>query len=243
MREFFMVRPKGDKSDSSKQGPDRTPAGGGGAGGDSGIARAWYIWLRGIFDAIIGALNAITGLTITTSTQANLAALGPSLQPNSLVFVSDFNHQLEWTGTMFTWGPGDSGSGYISGFLETPGATGWQLCDGSTTTRLNGDGTVTAVTVPNYTTPSYLKFATVADIGPHAPGGTTGNTSGGTPTGTIAVGNNDASTTVQAGVGAVVAANPHQHPALFTGNLLPVHDHAAGSVELERTTLKAYFRR
>lgn len=124
MREHFMVRPKGDTGDPSKQGPDRTPSGAGGAGGDSGISRAWYLWLKQIFDAIIAQINAITGLTITTSTQGNLVTLGPTLQPNSLVFVSGFNHVLVWNGSNFDWGPGDSGSGYISGFLEPPGATG-----------------------------------------------------------------------------------------------------------------------
>jgi hypothetical protein len=221
---------------------------------NSGISRPWYIWLKSVFDTLIAQTNAISGSTIVNSTQANLSILAGTLTPanaGQLIYVTDYNHMLRWNGTGFEWGPGENGSGYITPFLNDPSpTTGWQVCDGSGTTKLNSDGTVSAVTVPNYATASYLKLGSAAPVaGPTAASGVTGATSAGTPTGTNSnpdTGNNSASTIVAAGVGATVAADPHTHPTtapVFTGNAMTTHTHAPGSIELQRTQLKAWYRR
>jgi hypothetical protein len=208
----------------------------------SGVSRAWFKWFQQLINALTAQVKAITGLTIVTSDQASLAALGPTLNVNQLVFVTGYNHLLQWTGTDYQWAPGESGSGYISGFLDAPGATGWHLCNGANVSRLNGDGTVTAVLLPDYTTSAYVKFGVAAAAGPTASSGTTTSVSAGTPAGTIAVGPDDTSVIVQAGVGTTVAADPHSHAAIFTGAALAGHSHAPGTQELRRTELEAWYR-
>lgn len=221
---------------------------------NSGISRPWFLWIQSVFDTLIAQTNAISGSTIVNSTQANLSTLAGTLGPanaGQLVYVTDYNHLLRWDGAGFQWGPGENGSGYISAFLNDPSpTTGWQLCNGSNTTKLNFDGTVTAVTVPDYTTASYLKLSSGAPVaGPTAPSGTTSATSGGTPSGTNsnpATGNNSANVDVQAGTGTLVAADPHNHTTVapvFTGNALATHTHGPGTIELERTQLKGFYRR
>lgn len=233
MRERFLAR-----------GPEGKGGGkpGEAYGGDTGISPPWYRWLKQVFDQLIATINAITGLTITSSTQANLAALGPTLQPNSLVWVTDFGHLLRWTGSTYEWGPGEQGSGFITAFLTDPTAAGWALCNGATVDRLNADGTVTGVTLPNYATSAYLKLGTSAAAGPTAASGVSGATSAGTPSGTVTIGNNDANQDVQAGTGTLVAADPHSHAGTFAGNALATHTHSPGTLELRRSQLKAYFR-
>ena len=216
-----------------------------GAGGASGISRSWFIWLQTIFNQINSQIAQITALTIAEATQSELAALSSTLPKNALVDVTDYNHILRWNGTSYEWGPGENGSGFIQAFLSAPGSGGWKLCDGSTVNRLNGDGTITAVTIPNYTTPSYVRLATAAAAGPSAPGGTVTSISAGTPGGTIANGNESADTTFNAaavGTPTTVAAAPHTHVGTFTGAPLAVHTHSPGSIELQRTTLLAYYR-
>jgi hypothetical protein len=222
---------------------------------NSGISRPWYTWLKSVFDTLIAQTNAISGSTIVNSTQANLSVLAGTLtaaNAGQLVYVTDYNHLLRWDGTAFQWGPGENGSGYVSAFINDPSpTTGWQLCDGSTTTRLHSDGSISAQTVPNYGTAAYLKLGSAPPvIGPTAPAGLTGATSAGTPTGTNSApdtGNDvGGGTVVQVGIGATVAAEPHVHTIVaptFTGNALATHTHAPGTVELERTQLKAWYRR
>jgi hypothetical protein len=73
---------------------------------------------------------------------------------NLLLFVTDYNHLLEWTGTAWTWGPGENGSDYIKPFVSGPPLTGravigWWPCDGSANiARVNFDGTLQFSNVP-----------------------------------------------------------------------------------------------
>lgn len=212
------------------------------SGGASGIAPAWYKWLLQVFNTLIAQIDAITGLTIVDSSQANLPVIEPTLTAGQIVYISDYNHVLRWDGAAFHWGLGDDGSGYIEAFLVDPTGVGWHLCNGATVSYLKEDGTLGVVTLPDYSTPAYLKFATVQSV-INGASGATGATSGGTPAGTVAVGNDDTSVVVQAGVGTTVAADPHQHPATFTGVPLATHTHTPGTLELRNTQLKAWFRR
>lgn len=70
---------------------------------------------------------------------------------NFLAFVTDYAHQLIWTGTGWTWAPGEQGSDFVLPFVSGPNpATGWQACNGSLNiSRLNFDGSLAFVTVPN----------------------------------------------------------------------------------------------
>lgn len=211
---------------------------------NTGITFPWVRWFQQLIDTLNQFVAAITGNTILSSTQANLAGIG--LGPENagqLVWVTDYNHLLVWNGTGFDWGPGENGSGYISPFLTAPSGSGWKLCDGSSTTRLNSNGTITAVVVPNYASSPYLKMGTGAAAGPIAASGLVQAVSAGTPSGAVAIGDDDTNVEVQAGVGTTVAADPHQHPATFIGNVLPTHVHGPGTMELNRTQLLGYYRR
>lgn len=220
------------------------PKGGRNTDTNTGITFPWVRWFQQLIQVLNEFVASITGNTLISASQATLAGLG--LGPENAgqqVWVTDFNHVLFWNGTGFEWGPGENGSGYIEPFLSAPSSNGWQLCDGSITTRLNADGTTSVVTVPDYATPTYLKLATALGVGPLAPSGTVVPASAGTPAGTVAVGDNDTNVVVMAGVGTTVAADPHQHPATFTGAPLGTHTHGAGSIELRRTELLGYYRR
>lgn len=186
-----------------------------------------------------------------------------------LFYSTDFNHTFRWDGAAWVLASGEMPPGFIGGFAIDPG-TGWQLCDGTATTRSTSAGATAAVTVPNYAggNASYVKFTTVLNAGPvaasgatagesaHTHGGGTLNTSSdsaGTPTGTN--GNNSATQVVTSGVGVTVAAEPHAH--VFTGNAMAVHAHASisgntgagtshthgpGTLEPQRAELVAYYR-
>lgn len=184
---------------------------------NTGIGQPWIRWFTSIYNTLISFAAAIVAITPISSTQAGLAGLTP--QNGQLVYVSDFNHVLRFDSTtgMYSWAPGENGSGYISAFLNDPSpTTGWQLCDGSATTKLNSDGTVTPVVVPNYATASYLKLGSAAPVpGPTAPSGITSA--------------NSTTVVVAAGAGTTVAANGHTH--------------TPATIELERTQLKGWYRR
>lgn len=85
--------------------------------------------------------------------QANQADLPTDLgidDTNLLVNVTDYAHLLIWTGTGWTWAPGEEGSDFMLLFLTGPApVTGWRVCDGSANIpKLNFDGTLSFVTVP-----------------------------------------------------------------------------------------------
>lgn len=86
---------------------------------------------------------------IHSRTQSQLATLAATLGTNDagyLVWVTDYEHLLRWSGSAWTFGPGDAGGGYIAFFLAAPNGNGWVLVDGTATTILKSDGTTTAVT-------------------------------------------------------------------------------------------------
>lgn len=83
-------------------------------------------------------------------TQANLPKDLTASDVGVLVTVTDYNHSLQWTGTGWTWGPGDAHSGYVVAFVNAPPDDGWAPADGSAgVSQLLSDGTVDSVTVPN----------------------------------------------------------------------------------------------
>jgi hypothetical protein len=239
---------------------------------------------RKVYYIVVGAAWAYLGGT-WQGVHASLPTDLGSGDAGFLANVSDYGHLLEWSGAAWRWGPGESGSDFISGFLTRPTGNGWHLCDGSTVERLNSDGSLTAIMLPNYALSTYLKLGTIASAGPNVASGTTAAVTAGTPAGTVSrptfignldttssvsastpVGINDvesADMTVQSGSGATVAAQNHTHAfsgtplavhahavtpdgvvsqPSFTGTALPMHSHGPGSLDLENTVLKAYYR-
>jgi hypothetical protein len=231
-------------------------------GGPAGITLSWTKWFQTISTQLISQLEAIAASAIADFTQANLPTNLTVNQKGYLISVSDYAHILRWTGSAWTWGPGDPGSGYIAPFLSAPTQLGWHLCDGSMVKRLNADGTLTSVVLPNYTTAAYLKLGTILAMGPNAPSGLTNAVSGGTPSGTNSIPNftgTPATTSVESAdtanvavTGATsVAAAGHTHtitPAgtvsapAFTGAALPPHAHGPGTLDLLNTQLQAWYR-
>ena len=96
-------------------------------------------------------------LGILSMLQQDLPNLATTLGANDKglrVNVTDFAHELNWTGTGWMFAPADSGSGYYVPFLATPG-TGWYPMDGTgslglaNVPSLNGDGTLSFSTLPS----------------------------------------------------------------------------------------------
>jgi hypothetical protein len=74
-----------------------------------------------------------------------------------LAFVADYNHVLQWTGTVWTWGPGELGSGMVVPFEVAPSpATGWASCNGSLVNYLESTGVLSSVILPS-TAGSYFR--------------------------------------------------------------------------------------
>jgi hypothetical protein len=143
-----------------------------------------------------------------------------------LFHATDYSHTLMWGGAAWgpSWGPNDDGSDYYRLYENAPagfGASAWQLCNGATVDRLNADGTVTSVTVPNVTTALYLKGGIVSAAAAPA-GGSTGSATTGLPTATF--------TPDAGGDAAYVPPDPG-------------HTHSAGSIELANLQKRLYFRR
>jgi hypothetical protein len=107
--------------------------------------------------------NTRRPIEIIVCTQATFPTLTSGSIP-VFVFVTDYVHILYWDGTTSVF-CGDQ-SGLIHWAQSDPG-TGYQLCDGSTVNRLNADGTVTSVTVPDATTAWFLEGGLV-NSGPTA---------------------------------------------------------------------------
>ena len=86
---------------------------------------------------------------IHSRTQAQLTTLAGTLgtaDAGYLVWVTDFEHVLRWSGSAWTFGLGDFRGGYMQFFAVAPTGNGWVLVDGTATSYLNADGTTTAYT-------------------------------------------------------------------------------------------------
>ena len=112
-----------------------------------------------------GTFQPVTAQPVyTQSTQANLATLAATLGPSNvglLVWVTDYNHVLEWTGTAYQWGPGENGSAFFQGFAVAPSGNGWHVCNGAFVNYLKSDGTLGGAVLPNiYGQNAYMKYGT-----------------------------------------------------------------------------------
>jgi hypothetical protein len=76
----------------------------------------------------LGGSASVVGVTQAT--------IPPSTSTGTILWVSDYNHLIRWSGT--AWQMVDGGNGQIAFFTADPGL-GWHLCDGSTVNFLNAD--------------------------------------------------------------------------------------------------------
>jgi len=135
---------------------------------------------------------AVSGVwTYSAGTMAGLLAAKPgdlaAADTGFLFAATDYAHTYRWNGTGWEFAPGDSGSGFFEDFAIAPGPE-WQICDGTATTYAKSDGTTAAFTTP-ILTGAYRKggpyTGAMTPAGTITLGGTTGETSAGTPAGTV----------------------------------------------------------
>jgi hypothetical protein len=129
---------------------------------------AFVQWFSSIFQQIAWGNIVQSGVTVGNvitprvfqCTQANLATIAAGLSAvdiGALAWVTDYDHLLQWTGTGWQWGPGESGSGMLVPFAVAPTGNGWHTCDGSSQNYLKSNGTTGSVTLPNVAGGAYLK--------------------------------------------------------------------------------------
>jgi hypothetical protein len=95
-------------------------------------------------------------LRLATGNLASIPTYGPA-DTGRLYYATDFAHLYWWTGTGWTWGPGDPGSTIIVlAGPSAPNAGVWQVCDGSTVTIALPDGTTGSYTVPDLTGDTFV---------------------------------------------------------------------------------------
>jgi len=99
----------------------------------------WYVAISGTWTFLAGVCDVA---------QAGIPADLGTADAHLEVFVTDYLHRLRWTGSAWTWAPGEAGSGYSVPFVNAPGA-GWHVCDGSQQLVLNADGSIAYQALPN----------------------------------------------------------------------------------------------
>lgn len=228
------------------------------------VGTVFYETDRTIVYAVTSSSGTLVWTYIVGVHDDVLASIPTDLSTNDAGFlfeVTNYDHILQWTGSAWTWGPGEVGSGYYILYEAAPnsvGASSWQICDGSTVARLNADGTTTNVTVPDVSTAVYLKAGTVS-AAVAASSGLTTSVSGGTPAGTVSqptfTGNAVAAASTAAtpdlvapdttatGVSPVTTATGIVSQPTFTGNVLAGHDHGPNTLELRNKQARLYYRR
>lgn len=185
--------------------------------------------------------------------QSDLAALRlsyGSAETGLRIEVQDYRHVLRWTGTAFTWGPGEDGRHDIAALpIDPDDSTGWSLCDGSTVSYLKGDGTLGSFVTPDLIgagAEAYLKFGDTVS-GPNAATAPTFTppTVDAAATGiTLGASNSNVIVTVGGAPVTTLAMGNHMHPVTD-----PTHTHtlSGGSVgadgEPANLELRPYFRR
>lgn len=205
--------------------------------------KEWYLQLSDI--AI-----AVNKSTLLRAAQSDLASLrlGPN-DYNVLVEVTDFRHILRWDGARFRWGPGEDGRHDIVGMpIDPDDLTGWQLCDGTTVTYLNGDGTTGSFATPDLIgggAAAYLKLGDTVS-GPNAATAPVFTGTSATPSGTISGIASSGSGSVNVLASSITQVSPaaHTHPApTFTGNAATPSGTVSATGEPRNYVARPFFRR
>lgn len=181
-----------------------------------------YVPLDQINKLITKAINElpstavnISNVNITYCTLAAIPTTWTVRDTNRLVCITDYAHLLRWTGTAWTWGPGEEGIHPIVMFPVDPNpTTGWQLCDGTTVAYLKSDGTTANFVTPDLTSAgnkaAYAKLGT--PVGVNAAVAPTITNALVTGSGAANLGNaNAAVNVVQTGATFVAANATHTH--------------------------------
>lgn len=122
------------------------------------MSDVWQEWARSVHSTIV-SINQIPGVNRKTYVELNALGLGAS-DEGYVAWEPDYGHALRWTGTIWTFAPGDPGNGFFALRPVAPQEVGWQLCDGTASNYLTvGTGTlsVTSFTTPNVTAGTFLK--------------------------------------------------------------------------------------
>lgn len=90
-------------------------------------------------------------LDVTLSPDTKPAGLGVN-DTGFLITATDFFRQYVWVGTGWVDVPGQESRDTIQFFNIAPIVKGWQLCDGSTVTESQADGSTASVPVPDLST-------------------------------------------------------------------------------------------
>ena len=106
----------------------------------------WYHWLNAVWRFML-SIRAFPRL-VQQADLTKLAKQFSQAQAGIQVWVATYNHILRWTGSVWSYAPGDNGAAYLVEFLTAPSGEGWLQCDGSTTDFLNSDGTLGIQNLP-----------------------------------------------------------------------------------------------
>lgn len=190
--------------------------------------------------AFLATFNAVVPPNFDPSVQTVSLGTGPFL-----AYVTEYNHTLQWTGTSWEWGPGESGSGMLVPFAIAPTGAGWHACDGTIgVSYLKSDGTLGTVTLPDtVSTPAYVKLG--ASYTPTISAAVAPTIGAATFTGTPATLTGSVGAIAQTATGGVnvlvasttsVAVEAHTHPApsLTMNSYTP-----AGTITAPTSTLPA----
>jgi hypothetical protein len=172
------------------------------------ITRPWLDWSNGVTGAIISLQTELSQQpgTLSGTVAQQPTGLGPS-NAGLLYMLTDYGHMMRWTGTVWTFAPGDIENQFFAYRVAPPGVAGWwQECDGTITDYVVA-GAAT-ITVAGFTTPNLKTLGTYLK-------------SGAAYTGAVIA----AVAAVIAGATAAEAAHTHAQGAHTHGFGLPSHQH------------------
>jgi len=156
---------------------------------------------------------------------------------NFLFYGISEQHTWRWTSLLWTFAPGDQGSGQIVASTGTPNGGLWALCDGSAATLALGNATTTAITTPDLTGDIFLmggSYSGTRRPAVRAKWEATAKTETAAHTHDFGVftvtslNDNGAGQVVQSGSGVTVAAHGHNHDVPIGGTTAtesPAHSH------------------
>lgn len=185
----------------------------------------WSNFFQQLLVLLQGIVQAVNNNISGGSASFNIATQ-PTLAVADAGFVgreTDTGHLVTWDGTKWGLLQGDVGNGFIRNFIQDPQETGWVLCNGASTTRLQVGGATLALsapfTLPDFTGGAFAKEAiayggpaiapstgTMAAAGAHNHTGNSGVTAPGTD--------------VQGSHNHTGATGLHQHPQNFSANVI-----------------------
>lgn len=109
----------------------------------------WYQSLNSVFNFLTTLRNSPQQVQQEDLAELLRKLIKTKMQPGVQIWVpAPFNHLMRFTGTGWSFGPGDGGGGYRITFASPPTGEGWQLCDGSTISYLQADGTTADEVLP-----------------------------------------------------------------------------------------------